>query len=138
MNDIHEREVPQITDWMLKGCDLNKDVEMDEKAQLYLPDIQLKFADQVFRMYVKALHGRAVCRGEKSLTLNLPLVEAIDSITLPMMAINELKGDVRELNRKFDPAVSKKCVLRTDLQLDNMRFYERIIISIYYYITKMR
>ena len=100
--DPREREVPQITNWILKGCDLNKDVEIDEKAQLYLPDIQLKFAYQVFRMYVKSLHSRAVYRVEKSLTLSLPLVDAINSIILPMRAINDLQNEIRELSRKFD------------------------------------
>ena len=75
--DIREREVPEITEWILKGCDLNRDVEIDEKAQLHLPDIQLKHADQVFRMYVKSLHDKVVWRGEKSLTTDLPLVQSI-------------------------------------------------------------
>ena len=114
--DPREREVPQITNWILKGCDLNKDAEIDEKAQLYLPDIQLKFVYQVFRMYVKSLHNSAVYRGEKSLTLSLPLVDAINSITLPMKAINDLQNEVRELSRKFDLLISNKFVLSTDLQ----------------------
>ena len=109
VNDIREREVPQITDWILKGCDLNKDVEIDEKAQLYLPNIQLKFVFQVFRMYVKSLHNKAVYRGEKLLTLNLPLVDAINSITLPMKAINDLKNEVKELSRKLDSSNKFKC-----------------------------
>lgn len=76
-------------------------------------------------MYVKGLHDRAVCKEEKLLTLNLPLVKAIDSITLPMMAINELKSDVRELTVNLIRPFQIKCVLRTDLQWGNMRSYER-------------
>lgn len=29
-------------------------------------DIQLKYADRVFRLYVKSSHNKAVCRGEES------------------------------------------------------------------------
>ena len=32
LSGIREREVPQITEWILKACDLNRDVEIDEKA----------------------------------------------------------------------------------------------------------
>ncbi|MGB8024819.1 MAG: hypothetical protein WCF06_10930 [Nitrososphaeraceae archaeon] len=34
---------------------MNKDVEIDDTCQLTLPDIQLKDADRVFRVYVKSL-----------------------------------------------------------------------------------
>jgi hypothetical protein len=39
ISDVREREVPLITEWILKGCDLNRDVEIDGNAQLCLPDI---------------------------------------------------------------------------------------------------
>jgi hypothetical protein len=100
--DIREREIPEITEWILKGCDLNRDVEIDEKAQLHLPDIQLKHADQVFRMYVKSLHDKVVWRGEKSLTLDLPLPRALDSITMPVRAIKDLTNMVLQLGQKID------------------------------------
>ncbi len=100
--DIREREVPVITDWILKGCDLNRDVEINEKAQLHLPDIQLKHAGQVFRMYIKSLHDRAVCRGEKSLTLDFPLPKALDSIIMPVRTIKDLMNMVLQLGQKID------------------------------------
>lgn len=102
ISDIRERQVPEITEWILKGCDLNRDVEIDEKAQLHLPDIQLKHADQVFRMYVKSLHDKVVWRGEKSLTTDLPLARALDSITSPFKAINDLTNMVLQLGQKID------------------------------------
>lgn len=100
--DVRERAAPQITDWTLKACDLNRDVEIDDKAQLHLPDIQLKYAGHVFRMYVKSLHDRAVYRGEESLTLSVPLVHALDGIILPMKAINELMEEVRQIRQIVD------------------------------------
>jgi hypothetical protein len=102
VSDIREREVPQITEWILKECDLNKDVEIDEKCQMYLPDIQLKYANQVFRMYIKSLHDRSVYRVEKSLTLSVPLVNALDGLVLPMRAINELTEEVRQIRQIID------------------------------------
>jgi hypothetical protein len=102
VSGIHERGVSEITEWILKECDLNKDIEINAKAQLYLPDIQLKYADQVFRMYIKSLHNRAVCRVERSLTLGCPLVQALDSIMQPTRAINDLIEEVRQLKQMFN------------------------------------
>jgi hypothetical protein len=99
--DIRERGIPLITEWILKECDLNRDVEMDEMCQMYLPNIQLKYAGQVFRMYIKSLHDRSVCRVENSLTIGSPLVQALDGIMQPTRAINDLIEEVRQLKQMF-------------------------------------
>jgi hypothetical protein len=75
VSDIRERHIPSIMQWVLKACDLNKDVEIQYNCcQMTLPDIQLKYADRVFRLYVKSLHDKAVYRSEESLTLNRALL----------------------------------------------------------------
>ena len=89
LNDIRERNVPPIMGWHLKACDLNKDIEMDEKAQLVFPDIQLRHADKVFRLYIKSLRNKTVCRTEESLALNELLPEALDNIRHPYKSIEE-------------------------------------------------
>jgi hypothetical protein len=66
---------------------LNKDVEIDSTAQLTFPDIQLKSADRVFRLYVKIVKDKAYCRGEESLTLNQVLPEALDNIRHPYKSL---------------------------------------------------
>ena len=78
VSDIRERHIPSIMEWVLKACDLNKDIEIDDNAQLTLPDIQLKYAGRVFRLYVKSLHDKAVYRSEESLTLKRILPEALE------------------------------------------------------------
>jgi hypothetical protein len=100
VSDVWERKVPGITDWILKACDLNKDVEIDERAQLCLPDIQLKYAGQVFRMYIKSLQDRAVCRVERSLTLGVPLVQALEGIMFPTRAFNGLRDEITQLRQE--------------------------------------
>jgi hypothetical protein len=89
LKDVWERNVPPILEWVLKACDLNKDIHLDDKAQLVLPDIQLRNAGRVFRLYVKVLNNKAVCRTEESLSLSLPLVEALDNIRHPYKSIEE-------------------------------------------------
>jgi hypothetical protein len=95
VSDIKENHVPNLLNWILKQCDLNKDVEIDDMTQLTFPDIQLKSADRVFRLYVKIREGKAYCRGEESLTLNQTLPEALDNIRHPY----------KSLERKIDHVI---------------------------------
>ena len=99
LKDVWERNVPPILEWVLKACDLNKDIHLDDKAQLVLPDVQLRNAGRVFRLYVKVLKDKAVCRTEESLSLSLSIVEAIDNIRHPYKSIEEKIDSI--LNR-FD------------------------------------
>ena len=58
LSDLHETIVPSIMEWHLLQCDINRDVELTSMAQMTLPDIPIKYADRVFRLYVKSLHDR--------------------------------------------------------------------------------
>jgi hypothetical protein len=100
VSDIRERHVPPLLDWILKQCDLNKDVEIDEKAQLALPDIQLKSADRVFRSYIKIMKDKAFYRIEESLALNQILPEALDNIRHPYKSIENKIDKLTELIEK--------------------------------------
>lgn len=80
VSDPHEREVPQVNEWVLQLCDLNKDVEITDKCQIVIPDLQLRYAGKVFRIYVKSSSDRAVARVEESLNVGLPLSDALESI----------------------------------------------------------
>jgi uncharacterized protein YicC (UPF0701 family) len=87
--------------WILKQCDLNKDIEISDKAQLTFPDIQLRLADRVFRAYVKALKDKAVCRAEESLVLNQMLPEALDAIRHPYRSIeNKIENKMNALSEQ--------------------------------------
>ena len=101
VNDIRERQVPPIMNWTLKACDLNKDILINDKAQLTLLDIQLRHADRVFRSYVKIMEDKAYCRSEESLTLNQRLPEALDNIRYPYKSIetkiDKLIGTIERL-----------------------------------------
>jgi hypothetical protein len=87
LSDPRERAVPTIMDWTLKACDLNKDILTSDKAQLTLPDIQLRLAGRVFRSYVKIMEGKASYRLEESLRLNQILPEALDNIRHPYRSL---------------------------------------------------
>jgi hypothetical protein len=102
LKDVKELIIPPVTAWTLIQCDVNKDVEIDEKCQLTLPDIQLKYMDRVFREYVKIKHDKAYCRVEESVKLNKLLPEALDNIRRSFQPlerrIDNLAGKIDQLN----------------------------------------
>ncbi len=81
-----ERIVPPLLSSSSQGssglvqCDINKDVEVSNMMQLGCFNIQLKYLERVFRLYIKTFHDKAVCRAEESLTINMPIFEALKSI----------------------------------------------------------
>lgn len=105
LQDLKERAVPSVMEWRLLACDLNKDVIIDERAQMHLPDIQLKHADRVFRLYIKSLHDRACVRAEESLSLNLLLPEALENIRYPFKSVED---KMNKLMEKLDRRCARK------------------------------
>jgi hypothetical protein len=80
LSDLTERVVPPIIDWHLSQCDVNKDIEISDKMQFTLPDIQLKYVGRVFRAYVKLLGEKAAFRCEESLKVDLNLMDGFHYI----------------------------------------------------------
>jgi hypothetical protein len=99
--DPRGRLVPQISTWILKQCDLSKDVPITDKAQVTLPDIQISTAFRVFRLYVKNIRGQAHYRCEESLQVNQPL-QILDS----MLNVNQgVEKRIDELSGKIDSLI---------------------------------
>jgi hypothetical protein len=112
LSDPRERMVPSIIYWRLMQCDVNKDIEITDKMQFTLPDIQLRYVDRVFRAYVKSLGENAVYRCEESLRVDLALQDGLDYIRFPYKDL-EKKVDglidlVKESNYKTFQC--KKCL----------------------------
>ena len=91
LSDPRERIVPPIDNWILKYCDFNKDIELDDRqiGQLIDLNIQVKYAGEAFRLYVKNLEDRFVLRGEKVMKVNKPInIFLDDAILSPFHLIN--------------------------------------------------
>jgi hypothetical protein len=83
VTDPHERIVPPVTNWVLTGCDINKDVTVSDILQLTAVNIQLKNANRVFRIYIKSLGDKAVYRVEESVKMRSSIVDALHTIRNP-------------------------------------------------------
>lgn len=91
VTDIHERLVPEIMQWELTQCDINKDIPVSHWLQMTGLKIQISHLDHLFRIYIKSMGKDTVCRIEdcKS-TPNKPAIENINEIFNPNERTNEL------------------------------------------------
>lgn len=119
LSDVRESIVPSLMNWRVVQCDINKDVEVNDRMQLTLPDIQLIHADQVFRLYIKSLHDKAVYRCEESLTAKSPLIESVNKIRNPNKVlenkVDEICEVVKLLNQKVDFLLNGKAKGYSDI-----------------------
>jgi hypothetical protein len=84
LKDPRERFTPEPLSWILKCCDLNKDVTINGAEQVTLPDLQLWHAGRVFRAYVKTLDSQdASYRTEGTDVPDQTLIETLDNIVHP-------------------------------------------------------
>ncbi len=72
--------VPPVNKWILTGCDVNKDIEIEGITQLTLPAMQMPLVEKALRSYVKVIGDKAYLRTEKILTPNKPIGEALENI----------------------------------------------------------
>ena len=99
--DRHERIVPDITQWELTQCDINKDVKVSDWLQVTSTKVQVKHFDHLFRVYIKSMGKDTVCRVEKSISYpkGSSIIETINGIFKPSDRIENLIAD---LGRKLD------------------------------------
>ena len=80
LKDPHERIVPEIMDWYLTECDINRDVKVSDWLHFTGIKIQVRHLDHLFRIYIKSMGRNTVCRVEEEKRPNRPAIEAINDI----------------------------------------------------------
>ena len=80
LSDARDNVIPPVRRWILKACDVGKDVEIYSVAQITLPDIQIPLFEKTLRGYVKPMGDKVFYRVEYSLTPNKPIEEALETL----------------------------------------------------------
>ena len=102
LRDEHERIVPDIMDWDITECDINKDIKVSHLLHFSAIKLQVKYLDHLFRIYIKAMGKETVSRVEESLHPNKPALEFINNIFNPMEKVEREIAEFRdELNTKI-------------------------------------
>jgi hypothetical protein len=103
--DKHERLVPDILDWELTQCDVNKDVRVSDWFQYTAVKVQVKHFGHLLRVYIKSMGKDTVCRVEESVnpkeksSSSSSAIEAISNIFNPFDAT---ENKIFELAKKVD------------------------------------
>jgi hypothetical protein len=96
LQDKHERIVPDVLDWELTGCDINKDTKVTDLLHFSGVKIQVKHLDHIFRIYIKALGVDTVCRIEENKQPTKHAVEFINDVFNPMEKIEKQLSGISE------------------------------------------
>ncbi len=80
LSDVRDNVVPPLRRWILKACDVGKDVEIDSVAQITLPDVQIPMFEKTLRGYVKPMGDKVFYRVEIAITPSKPVEEALERL----------------------------------------------------------
>jgi hypothetical protein len=97
LSDSHERIVPNVLEWELTECDINKDVKVSGWFHYTGLKIQVKHMDHLFSIYIKSMGKDTVCRIEERKHPHKPAVDFINDVFNPMEKFEKL---ISELVRK--------------------------------------
>jgi hypothetical protein len=93
LHDKHERIVPDVLEWELTECDINKDIKVTDLLHFSDVKVQVKHLDHLFRIYIKSLDKDTVCRVEENKQPKKRAVEFINDVFNPMEKIErQLSG----------------------------------------------
>ncbi|HET7148060.1 MAG TPA: hypothetical protein VFI73_06115 [Candidatus Nitrosopolaris sp.] len=103
LKDPHERIVPDIMEWELTECDINKDIKVSDWFHFTGPKILVKHFDHLFCLYIKAVGKDTVYRVEERKHPHKHPLEFINDIFNP---VERLEKQIAELKEEQDKKLS--------------------------------
>jgi hypothetical protein len=104
LNDRHERIVPNISEWEVTECDLNKDIRISDFFHMTALKIRIKHLDHVLGLYVKAMRQDTVLRVEETKHPRVRLTDFIADIFNP---IDSVRKEIQDLRHEIHDIVRK-------------------------------
>ena len=98
LRDERERIVPEIMEWHITECDINRDIQLSHLLHYSAIKIQVKYLDHLFRIYIKSKGKETVARVEESLHPKKSALETINNIFNPM---EKVERQIAALNTKI-------------------------------------
>jgi hypothetical protein len=115
LRDERERIVPEITEWHITECDINRDIKLSHLLHFSAIKIQVKYLDHLFRIYIKSMGKETVCRVEESLHPKESALETINDIFNPM---EKVEKQIAALNAKISAIFDIVSKTRTTIGSD--------------------
>ena len=94
----HGRIVPNVLEWEVTECDINKDVKVSDWFHYTGLRIQVKHMDHLFSLYIKKMGKDTVYRVEERKNPHKPALDFINDIFNPM---EKVEKQIAALNTKI-------------------------------------
>ena len=98
LKDRHERIVPDITEWEVTECDINKDIKISDYFHITALKVRIKHLDHLLGLYVKAMRENTVLRVEETKHPHKKVADFITDIFNPM---ERLESELLDLGSKI-------------------------------------
>jgi hypothetical protein len=89
--------VPEIDLWEFTECDINRDVRVSDLLHFATIKVQVKHMDHLFRIYIKKIGDKMICRVEETKNLGMPVVEAISHIFNPYDRVERQLFEIKHI-----------------------------------------
>ena len=96
LSDSHERIVPNVLEWELTECDINKDVKVSGWFHYTGLKIQVKHMNHLFSIYIKSMGKDTVYRIEERKHPHKPALDFINDVFNPIEKFEKLVSEFRK------------------------------------------
>ncbi len=100
--------VPDIAEWCLTECDINKDIKVSHLLHFTGLKIQVKHLDHLFAVYITSKQYDTICRTEERKHPNKPPIEVIADIFNPNERIEKQYSEIRDILARLLPQSIKE------------------------------
>ncbi|MGB8935173.1 MAG: hypothetical protein WCC17_08715 [Candidatus Nitrosopolaris sp.] len=94
--DTDERIVPNVFEWELTECDINKDVKVSDWFHYTGFKIQVKHMDHLFSLYIKSMGKDTIYRVEERKHPHESSLDFINDVFNPSEKIEKLISEFRD------------------------------------------
>jgi hypothetical protein len=108
LKDRHERIVPDVMEWELTECDINKDIKVSDWFHYTGFKIQVKHIDHLFCLYVKPMGKDTIYRVEERKHPHKNPLEFINDIFNPVERVEKQISELKEEQDKKLSAILNK------------------------------
>ena len=113
----HGRIVPNVLEWEVTECDINKDVKVSDWFHYIGLRIQVKHMDHLFSLYIKSIGKDTVYRVEERKHPHKPALDFINDIFNPM---EKVEKQIVALNTKISAVYDIVSKPRTTIGSDGI------------------
>src|SRR5215469_9101805 len=96
LSDSHERIVPNVLEWELTECDINKDVKVSGWFHYTGLKIQVKHMNHLFSNYIKSMGKNTVYRIEERKHPHKPALDFINDVFNPIERFEKIVSEFRK------------------------------------------